>query len=174
MVLPCPDRRNKRPVPRCLRADCRGDRLDLNRLRAFRLLEGAGHPKLGSDCRSSLVDRAASHPICRILFSVSLSARAIARGFRRAGRNWRYYRRAHRGNASRHFTAPPTADDFASLERVRVDRHCLRRFFRAEIWIKRLAINGAVTRTPAQPVTDVSRAFNYHLARFDLCPACQA
>ena len=174
MVLPCPDRRNKRSVPRCLGAGCRRDRLDPNRLRAFRLLEGAGHPKLGSDCRSSLVDRAASHPIRRILFSVSLSARPIARGLRCAGWNWRYYRRAHRGNASRHFTVPPTARDFAFLERVRVDRHRLRRFFRAEIWIKRLAINGAVTRAPAQPVTDVSRAFDYRLARFDLCPAGQA
>ena len=134
----------------------------------------AGHPKLGGDCRSSLVDRAASHPICRILFSVSLSAWAIAPGLRRAGRNWRYYRRAHRGNASRHFSVPPTAGDFVSLERVWFDRYCLRRFFRAEIWIKRLAINRAVTRTPPQPVTDVSRAFDYRLARFDLCPAGQA
>jgi len=174
VVLPRLDRRNKRPVPRCLRAGCRRDRLDLNRFRAFRLLEGAGHPTLGSGCRSSLVDRAASHPIRRILFSVSLSARPIARGLRCAWRNWRYYRGAHRGNASFHFPVPPTADDFASLERVWVDRHRLRRFFRAKIWIKRLAINGAVTRTPAQPITHLSRAFNYRFARFDLCPACQA
>ena len=173
MVLPRLDRRNKRPVPRCLRAGCRRDRLDLNRFRAFRLLEGAGHPKLGVDCRSSLVDRAASHPIRRILFSLSLSARPITRGLRCAGRNRRYYRRANRGNASRHFTVPPTARDFVSLERVWLDRHHLRRFFRAKIWIKRLAINGAVTRAPAQPFTDVSRAFNYRLARFDLRPTGQ-
>ena len=174
MVRPRLYRRNKRPVPRCLRAGCRRDRLDLNRLRAFRLLEGAGYPKLGSDCRSSLVDRAASHAICRILFSVSLSAWPIARGLRCAWRNWRYYRRANRGNASRHLTVPPPARDFASLERLRVGRHRLRRFFRAEIWIKRLAINGAVTRAPPQPLADVSRAFDYRLARFDLCPACPA
>ena len=174
MVLPCPDRRNKRAVPRRFRAGCRRDRLDLNRLRAFRLLEGAAHPKLGRDGRSSLVDCVASHPIRRILFSVSLSARPIARGLRCAWRNWRYYRRANRGNASRHLTVPPTAGDLVALERVRVDRHCLRRFFRAEIWIERLAINGAVTRTPAQPLTELSRPFNYRLARFDLCPAGQA
>ena len=174
VVLPRLDRRNKRSVPRCLGAGCRRDRLDLNRFRAFRLLEGAGHPKLGVHCRSSLVDRAASHALCRILLSLPLSARPITRRLRCAGRNWRYYRRANRGNASRHLTVPPTAGDFASLERIRVDRHRLGRFFRAEIWIERLAINGAVTRAPAQPLTDVSRAFNYRLARFDLRPAGQS